>query len=81
MKRFVRVKFMRGWTIGWDLKNGALLQLTKDTPHQGGHYILNLWVFSYRKAVRHVDRRDKDRTWVGFGWSQGWGRIWLKPRG
>lgn len=79
--KFVRVPFLWGWTIGYDLKNGCLLQFTKDVPHAGGHYILNLWAFSYRRSVKHVDRRDKDRIWVGFGWSQGWSRLWFKPGG
>jgi hypothetical protein len=73
---FVRLPFFCGWTIGYDLKNGCLLQFTKTIPRRGGHYILNLLVFSWRRARIW----DKDRIWVGFGWSQSWGRIWLKPK-
>lgn len=38
IKMFARVPFMRGWTIGWDLQNRALLQFTKTESYTPGKY-------------------------------------------
>jgi hypothetical protein len=71
---FVRREFIRGWTIGWDWRNGALLQFTKDVPFRHRYRLFTCWVFYYSETSKNICNKEP-RTFVNFGWNQGF--YWM----
>ncbi len=71
MRLFIRKPFTEHWTIGCDLRNGALLQFTKTERGLRGHRIVNLLAFSYRRGAKDISNRET-RTTISIGWKQGW---------
>ncbi|CCG43245.1 hypothetical protein [Magnetospirillum molischianum] len=65
-KGFMRHKLKNGWTIGYDIKNRAIIQFTKDDQIPGYKLIAG-WLFSFTKA----SYGDGYRTWISIGWGQG----------
>ena len=69
--------FGKGWSIGCDFKNGAIIQITRDHP-AGTYRHIALSVFSYATAEFGKNYRTYNpkingyRTWINFGWKQGW---------
>jgi hypothetical protein len=68
IKRFVRVPFWHGWTIGYDWKNGAILQFTKTVPYD--HKYRNVGLFVFRYVYNSLTWEAKEgRHFVNIGWN------------
>lgn len=68
IKRFVRVPFLWGWTIGWDWKNRAILQFTKTIPFKPGYRNWSLWFIRYSFTSKSIEYKES-RTWINIGWN------------
>ena len=74
MMRYFRRRFLFGWTIGWDLKNRALLQFTKTVSYIPGHFVLELPFIYIAFASRTVAKKER-QYWLNFGWNVGFTYI------
>jgi hypothetical protein len=69
IKKFLRVPFLRGWTIGWDLKNRAILQFTKTEPYTPGKYhCIGFFFVRYTYASLNIHSVE-GRHWLNIGWN------------
>jgi len=66
--KFVRVPFVRGWTIGWDWKNGAILQFTKTVPYEHKYFCYHLFFVRYTYASLNVQAKE-GRYFLNIGWN------------
>jgi len=55
----------KGWTIGYDFNNGALLQFTK-TSYTPGYKIISSKIFYYAHATQNIEGK-KYRIWINIG--------------
>ena len=69
----IPIPFSR-WTIGWDLKNWALIQFTKTIPYTGNHRIVSCFIFYYAECEMCA---GKTRVWLNIGINQPVLFIWL----
>jgi hypothetical protein len=66
--RFVRRPFWRGWTIGWDWNNNAILQFTKTVPYEHKYICWSLFFVRYSYASLNVQAKE-GRYFLNIGWN------------
>ena len=67
IRKFLRVPFVRGWTIGYDWKNRAFLQFTKTDTYQNKY--INWNFFFVRFSYSSLTYEGKEgRYFLNIGW-------------